>query len=84
MFVSSIYQENGLNKSAFVHYLGILDGSDNCPLVNNPGQENVGDSDSVGDVCDNCVNVNNDLQEDIDQNGYGDDCDTPGASNQDA
>ena len=84
MFGFSIYQGNGPNKCAFVHYVGVLDGSDNCRLVHNPGQENVGDSDSIGDVCDNCVNVNNDLQEDTDKNGYGDDCGTPGASNQDA
>ena len=68
----------------YILCIGILDVNDNCPLVQNAGQENVGDSDSVGDACDNCVNVNNDLQEDSDQNGYGDDCDTPGASNQDA
>lgn len=58
--------------------------SDNCPLVANAGQENTGDSDTVGDACDNCVNVDNDSQQDTDQNGYGDACDTPGANNQDA
>ena len=50
----------------------------------NAGQDNTLDTDSVGDACDNCVNVNNDGQADADQNGYGDDCDTPGGSNQDA
>ena len=62
----------------------MLDGSDNCPLVANAGQENAGDSDTVGDACDNCAGVDNDSQQDSDQNGYGDDCDTPGANNQDA
>ena len=61
----------------------MFDGSDNCPLVANPGQENTGDTDSVGDACDNCVSVNNDAQIDTDQNGVGDDCDTPGGTNKD-
>ena len=30
------------------------DTCDNCPLTNNPGQEDTGDGDGVGDVCDNC------------------------------
>ncbi|XP_060555809.1 uncharacterized protein LOC132716530 [Ruditapes philippinarum] len=62
---------------------GVVDGSDNCPLVANAGQENSGDSDTVGDACDNCVNVNNDNQLDTDQNGVGDACDTVGGINKD-
>ena len=62
--------------------LGILDGADNCPLVANPGQENI-DTDSVGDACDNCINVNNDDQRDANQNGVGDACETFNGLNQD-
>jgi hypothetical protein len=32
---------------------GVLNGSDNCPNVANPGQAD-GDTDTVGDACDNC------------------------------
>ncbi len=45
---------------------GILDGADNCPLVYNPGQDDL-DGDGLGDECDN----------DADDDGYleGEDCD---------
>ena len=53
---------------------GILDESDNCPLVANAGQED-GDSDGVGDVCDNCASTANADQADGDSDGLGDVCD---------
>ncbi|XP_052265940.1 uncharacterized protein LOC127868328 [Dreissena polymorpha] len=65
---------------------GVLDANDNCPLVSNPGQQN-SDSDTVGDACDNCVSVANSptlgVQLDLDQNGYGDACDSIGGTNKD-
>ena len=71
-------------KLCYLMYLeGVPDVSDNCPLVSNAGQQNTGDSDNIGDACDNCVYVDNDDQVDTNQNGYGDDCDTPGGSNKD-
>jgi hypothetical protein len=50
-------------------------GSDNCPLVANPGQEDAGDGDGVGDACDNCPVVANPDQADNDRDGIGDVCD---------
>ena len=53
---------------------GIGDDSDNCPLVQNSGQEN-SDGDSHGDACDNCPIDDNDDQADGDSDGVGDACD---------
>lgn len=72
-----------LYTSQKLYISGVPDGSDNCPLVSNSGQENSGDSDSVGDACDNCLNVDNDSQLDTDQNSIGDACDTVGGTNKD-
>ncbi|HEX4823166.1 MAG TPA: thrombospondin type 3 repeat-containing protein [Candidatus Polarisedimenticolaceae bacterium] len=54
---------------------GILDGSDNCPLVANVSQAD-GDHDGVGDACDNCPTVANANQLDTDGDGIGNACDT--------
>lgn len=54
---------------------GIPDGEDNCPLVQNPDQNDY-DTDGVGDLCDNCPDVSNPDQTDIDSDGVGDTCDT--------
>ena len=59
-------------------YKGISDDLDNCPTNHNPGQENTGDTDSVGDACDNCKKVNNDDQQDFNHNWFGDACETVG------
>jgi hypothetical protein len=65
---------------------GIVDSLDNCPTVDNPGQENQ-DGDALGDVCDpdrdgdgvanasdNCPTTPNPGQEDSNLNGVGDAC----------
>jgi len=46
---------------------------DNCPLINNPGQEDA-DEDYVGDVCDNCKDEENFEQTDVNNNMVGDAC----------
>jgi len=64
----------------------VLDGDDNCPLVENPDQAD-SNGDGVGDACegdydgdtvpddtDNCPSVANPDQEDTDGNGIGDAC----------
>ena len=54
----------------------ILDDSDNCPFVANPGQEDTDSpSDGIGDACDNCPSDYNPGQEDNDTDGLGDVCD---------
>jgi hypothetical protein len=67
---------------------GVPDGTDNCPDVANPNQEDA-DGDDVGDACeadtdgdgviddvDNCDNADNPDQLDTDGDGAGDACDT--------
>ncbi|HPF40247.1 MAG TPA: thrombospondin type 3 repeat-containing protein [Phycisphaerae bacterium] len=53
---------------------GAPNGTDNCPLMANPNQEDA-DTDEVGDACDNCPGASNPLQEDADADGVGDSCD---------
>jgi hypothetical protein len=48
---------------------------DNCPTTPNPGQEDAGDGDGVGDACDNCPNVSNPNQFNSDGDAQGDLCD---------
>jgi Putative metal-binding motif/Bacterial pre-peptidase C-terminal domain len=52
---------------------GVLDLTDTCPAVPNPGQEDT-DRDGRGDACDNCPTVVNPIQRDSDGNGMGDAC----------
>jgi len=53
---------------------GLLDDSDNCRIVSNPGQADA-DNDGVGDACDNCPSQPNTGQADSDNDGVGDACD---------
>lgn len=46
---------------------------DNCPLVNNPWQEDY-DNDLLGDICDNCQYNRNPDQLDSNEDGIGDAC----------
>jgi MYXO-CTERM domain-containing protein len=62
---------------------GVPDGADNCPLINNPGQEPINDvrcnvdsdGDNVSDAFDNCIEVANTDQKDSDGDKIGDACD---------
>jgi len=54
---------------------GVIDVSDDCPLLANPLQED-SDGDSRGDACDNCPAVSNPDQKDGDGDGIGDACDS--------
>lgn len=57
-------------------YDRLLDGSDNCPAVANPAQED-GERDGVGDACDVCPAVADPDQRDADGDGVGDACELP-------
>ncbi len=52
---------------------GVPDGSDDCPMAFNPGQEDA-DHDFVGDACDDCPVVFDPGQEDSNRDGSGDAC----------
>jgi hypothetical protein len=67
---------------------GVIDESDNCPLLPNPNQLD-SDGDEIGDICDpdddgdgiedsidNCPLTVNADQKDLDGDGVGDECDT--------
>jgi hypothetical protein len=54
---------------------GFINSEDNCPLVANPGQEDILDGDGVGDACDNCPTVSNPVQENDDGDDWGNACD---------
>ena len=74
-YISERLHENNTHEFKILIYSsGFQDGVDNCPLVSNPGQEDI-DGDNVGDDCDNCKTVSNTAQTDTDQNGVGDSCD---------
>ncbi len=63
---------------------GVENATDNCPVDNNSGQEDVGEinaqppdvADGAGDACDNCPAVSNPDQADSDEDGLGDPCDS--------
>lgn len=69
-----LYENNTHELKILIYSSGFQDGVDNCPLVPNPGQEDI-DGDNVGDDCDNCKTISNTAQTDTDQNGVGDSCD---------
>jgi photosystem II stability/assembly factor-like uncharacterized protein len=62
---------------------GIAEECDNCPGLDNPGQEDR-DNDGVGDLCDNCPDSSNGDQLNSDNDSYGDACDNcPYVDNED-
>lgn len=56
---------------------GIQDSDDNCPITNNPDQDDR-DDDTVGDACDNCPDTPNSNQADSDGDGIGNACESSG------
>jgi hypothetical protein len=52
---------------------GVQDGTDNCPTVANPAQNDI-EVDGWGDMCDNCPTVANATQQDSDSDGLGNVC----------
>jgi hypothetical protein len=84
LFVNSFFKYDGNGAVSVLLNQGPLpdqDGDglgnplDNCPSVENPGQEDV-DGDGRGDPCDNCPADANPAQQDLDGDGTGDDCDS--------
>jgi hypothetical protein len=67
---ATFVRENGSIDDSFT----ILKTPDNCPLVENPDQ-NDSDSDGAGDLCDNCSAIANPTQLDTDSDSLGDVCD---------
>lgn len=79
-------QDSSINNFDDCDPEAVIIGRDNCPMQNNPGQEDM-DNDGKGDLCDdddydgfvdiddNCPNHANTRQLDIDEDGIGDSCD---------
>jgi len=64
----------GVCGDEFVDQDGVCQGSDNCPEVANPEQQDL-DGDGYGDLCDSCPSEPNPDQQDLDKDGLGDLCD---------